>query len=67
MSKTYWAVHSAYRDYGYTSATIVDCIEADEKPASTMKSSRHADHYIDWYESREEAEEAVRKVKGIRT
>ena len=64
MSKTYWAVQSAYYDDGYVRAKIVDSVEADEKPKTTEKSTRHADFYTDWYDSREEAEAAVRELKG---
>ena len=64
MKKTYWAVSSAYYDYGHVCAHIVDSIEAEEKPESTSKSSRRADFYVDWYESLEEAQNAVREAVG---
>ena len=62
VSKTYWAVESACYDGGYVRAKIVNCVEADEKPENTEKSSRHADFYTTWYESKAEAEAAVDAV-----
>lgn len=58
--KTYYCVATNVPDRGAVTSNVIDCIEAKEKPQSTMTSTPRADIYSDWFESQEEAEEFAR-------
>lgn len=61
--KTYYCVATTIRDNAPVISHIVETIEADKKPESTMKETSRYDYYTDWFESLEEAEEFVRISK----
>ncbi len=61
--KLWHAVTSAFYGNGKTIAHITGTKEAAEKPESTFKATSRKDIYIDWFESREAAEEFIRTVK----
>lgn len=61
--KTYYCVATNVPDRGAVTSNVIDCIEAKEKPQSTMKSTPRADYYCDWFESREDAEEFIQITK----
>jgi hypothetical protein len=62
--KTYFCVMSEYYDNGTVKAAIIRELVAPEKPASTSKSTRFADCYTEWYETRAAAEAAVKEARA---
>lgn len=61
--KTYYCVTTTFDDRGRVTAAITDTREAESKPESTMKETRKADIYNDWYSTRKEALAAVEEAK----
>lgn len=61
--KKYYAVTSSYYDSGRISAAITNVIEADEPPQNEYHETKRCDVYIDWFESRLEAEAHIRLAK----
>ncbi len=62
--KTYYAVTSSFDDHGRTTAALTSVIEAESKPDDSFRSTARKDIYVDWYETREEAEEAVYEIRN---
>ena len=58
--KMWWAVTSSFDDAGRVHAAITDRVPAVRKPEQVYRETRTKDIYIDFYETREEAEQAVR-------
>lgn len=56
---TYYCVTSSFYDSGRVTAAITSMRQSDSKPDSEYHSTSRADVYIDWYESRQEAEQAI--------
>lgn len=61
--RTWYCVTSSFDDRGRVTAAITNTCEAVLKPESTFVSTRMKDIYNDWYESAEEANEAVREAR----
>lgn len=61
--KTYYAVCSSYYNSGRITASLVDVVEADEKPQDTYKSTRRCDVYVNWFDSQEEAMKHIDECK----
>lgn len=57
--KTYYCVKSSVDNHGHMTATITESVEAEEQPADSYVSTSRKDIYMDWFESREEAEKFV--------
>lgn len=62
--KTFYCVTSSYYDDGRAIACITDIIVSRRKPSSTFHTGRRCDVYIDWFDTREAAEEHVKRVRG---
>ena len=60
MKKWYCVCTSVYDDH--TTAAVVDCKEAEDRPESTSGSTRRCDVYCDWYDSMAQAKEEVRRA-----
>ena len=60
----FYCVTSSFDDKGHTNAMITDCIESDQKPENTFKSTARKDIYSDWFDSIEEAKDHVISVKN---
>lgn len=58
-SGTWWAVTSTYDIRGRVTAAITGTVEAKTRPASTFKETRAVDIYVDYYPTRQKAEQAV--------
>ena len=61
--KKYYAVTSSYFDNGRISVAITDVIEANEQPQNEYHETKRCDVYIDYFESRLEAEAHVQLTK----
>lgn len=61
--KTYWGVTTSFNDRGRVISNITSTVKAAVKPENTYKSTSREDIYIDWFESREEAQEYVEEAK----
>lgn len=61
--KTWYGVVTTFDDHGRVTAALVDVKQAVVQPENTSVSSRRKDIYIDWYATREEAEEAVEEAR----
>lgn len=57
--KKYYCVVTTVDDYGNTSANIVEVREAKTKPLDDFRRMSRKDIYIDWFESKEEAENYI--------
>ena len=57
--KRFYAVSTVVTDKE-TSCKVIGWQDAYEKPANSFKSKNRADYYIDWFDSKEEAEEFVK-------
>lgn len=61
--KKYYAVCTSCYDEGMTIASLVDVIEAEEKPENIYKERSRCDVYVDWFDSYDEAMEFVEENK----
>ena len=61
--KPYWCVVRAVYDDGRVTSSIVDCKEFCEKPEPREKSLRCKVVYMEWFDSREEAEAFVEEAR----
>lgn len=61
----YYCVTEAYYDNGRVTANITMSMEAESKPEDTSKSLRDRDIYCTWYETKEEADQAVNEARAI--
>lgn len=57
--KRFYAVSTIVTDKE-TTCKVIGWQDAEDKPACSFKSNSRADYYIDWFESKEEAEEFVK-------
>ena len=64
MKKTFYCVVSKFYDDGHATANITDEIQADEKPASTSRTTVRADIYIDRFENIGDARKAVDETRN---
>ena len=55
MVQTYWCVMTTVKDDGNCHGVITEHKDAEECPESTMTSTRRADIWCDWFDSREKA------------
>ena len=62
--KTYWAVTTAFFDDGRVISNITDEVKAAVKPENVAKSLRRKDLHIDWFESKEAAEQHVKDARN---
>ena len=60
--KAWFAVSTCVDNEGRIYSAITDTIYAIRKPESVYRALRRKDVYIDYYESREEAEKAVKEA-----
>lgn len=58
--KTWYAVTSSFYDNGKVRAAITDTINATVKPESAYKELKRCDVYVDYYDTKEAAEQAVK-------
>ena len=61
--KTFWGVTTAIDDDGRVSCAITDTVQAAVKPENSFSETRRKDIWVDWFGSKEEAEERVREAK----
>lgn len=61
--KTYWGVTTSFDDRGRVVSNITSTVEAAVKPENTYKSTSRKDIYVDWFESREAAENHVKEAR----
>ena len=59
MKRKFYAVSTIIKDCDIIS-NLIGYQYAEEKPANSFKSKNRTDYYIDWFESKEEAEEFVK-------
>ena len=59
MKKKFYAVSTIIKDCDII-CNLIGSIYAEEKPANSFKSKNRADYYIDWFDSKEEAEKFVK-------
>ena len=57
--KTYWVTSTTVDDYGNVRCKLIGSERHTVKPQSVSKSTKRRDIYIDYFDSREEAEEFV--------
>lgn len=56
---TFYCVMSKYDDKGHTWAKLTGTQTAKVMPSGSHRSTKTADYWIDWFDSREEAEKFV--------
>lgn len=61
--KLWYAVTTSFDDRGRVAAAITDVKECAEKPENRSVSTRRKDIYIDWFATREEAEQFVKEAR----
>lgn len=61
--KTFWGVTTAIDNDGRVSCAITDTVQAAVKPENSFSETRRKDIWVDWFGSKEEAEERVREAK----
>ena len=61
--KTFFCVVSTVHDNGLVTATIVDSVEADEKPENHCTEKLDRDIYQDWFDSWEQAMQFVEDAR----
>lgn len=59
----YYAVTTTIDDKGKVTANITSTIQAAVKPEQAFKSTSRKDIYVDWFESREEAEQFAKEAR----
>lgn len=57
--KRFYAVSTVVTDKE-TTCKVIGYQDAEDKPDCSFKHNSRADYYIDWFESKEEAEEFVK-------
>lgn len=62
--KKYYAVTSAVYDDGRVTMKITDSVRAVKKPENTSKSLARKDIYVDWFESKKDAEDFIKENRG---
>lgn len=62
--KKYYAVTSAVYDDGRVIMKITDSVRAVKKPENTSKSLARKDIYVDWFESKKDAEDFIKENRG---
>ncbi len=60
--KTWYVVTSSYHDDGKCVANITGTVEAAEKPKSTSTSVSNRDIYVDYFDSKKEADKFVEET-----
>lgn len=60
--KTWYVVTSSYHDDGKVVANITGTVEAAEKPKSTSTSVSNRDIYVDYFDSKKEADKFVEET-----
>ena len=58
--KTFYEVTNVINDMGEASIEITDVVEAGKKPVSFVKHERSKDVYVDYFDSKDEADRFVR-------
>lgn len=58
--KTFYEVTNVINDMGETSIEITGVVEAGKKPISFVKHERSEDIYVDYFDSKDEADRFVR-------
>lgn len=61
--KTFWSVTTAIDNDGRVSCAITDIVRAAVKPENSFTETRSKDIWVDWFDSKEEAEERVMEAK----
>lgn len=62
--KKFYAVCSSYYDNGRITASLVDVVEAEEKPMDTYRETKRCDVYVNWFESQKEAMDYINECKA---
>lgn len=62
--RTYWCVTSSVYDDGRIVAAITNSIQAVKKPENKSKELKRKDIYLDWFDSKEEADQFVEDAKN---
>lgn len=61
--KTFWGVTTTIDDDGRVSCAITDTVQTAVKPENSFRETGRKDIWVDWFGSKEEAEERVQKAK----
>lgn len=61
--KTFWCVTTAITDDGRVSCAITDTVRAAVKPKNSFRETKRKDIWVDWFDSKEDAEERVHEAK----
>lgn len=61
--KTFWCVTTAITDDGRVSCAITDTVRAAVKPKNSFRETKRKDIWVDWFDSKDEAEERVHEAK----
>lgn len=61
--KIYYCVSTTILDSGKVLMNLVTSRAAIEKPNNTSKSTNRGDYYLDWFDSKEEAENFIKNNK----
>lgn len=62
-TKTWWGVTTMFYDDGKVSAAVTGTQQSAVQPDSSQRAGRNKDVYLDWFDSREEADEFVEEAK----
>lgn len=61
--KTWYGVVSTFYDNGRVTAAVTRTVRAVERPEQQFKSTSRRDIYLDWFDSREEADHFAAEAK----
>jgi hypothetical protein len=60
----YWKVMSQQIDDNYASASVIGCIDADEKPQDYVITWTRTPVFAEFFDSEEKAHKRVKQIKG---